>query len=145
MQIYIFLLEIKLINSCRNTFYPLQNIKKCCSSSTWSCLQTKHVLSSTGMGTPQISYFPVCIRVEPEKTQFWSLSQSHARGRQTRSYPLLLVCPRDTPNIWCKFSHTSPDLLKRSGQVKKSGRIKVGRWNERVRAKRCDVVDWDSA
>ena len=27
----------------------------------------------------------------------------------------------------------------------KSGRIKVGRWNERVRAKRCDAVDWDSA
>ena len=26
-----------------------------------------------------------------------------------------------------------------------SGRIKVGRWNERVRAKRCDAVDWDSA
>ena len=25
------------------------------------------------------------------------------------------------------------------------GRIKVGRWNERVRAKRCDAVDWDSA
>ena len=24
-------------------------------------------------------------------------------------------------------------------------RIKVGRWNERVRAKRCDSVDWDSA
>ena len=36
-----------------------------------------------------------------------------------RSYHLLLVCPRDTPNIWCKFSHTSPDLLIRSGQVKK--------------------------
>ena len=26
-----------------------------------------------------------------------------------------------------------------------SGRIKVGRWNERVRAKRCDAVGWDSA
>ena len=25
------------------------------------------------------------------------------------------------------------------------GRIKVGRWNERVRAKRCDAVEWDSA
>ena len=25
------------------------------------------------------------------------------------------------------------------------GRIKVGRWNECVRAKRCDAVDWDSA
>ena len=25
------------------------------------------------------------------------------------------------------------------------GRIKVGRWNERVRAKRCDAVDWDYA
>ena len=25
------------------------------------------------------------------------------------------------------------------------GRIKVGRWNERVRAKSCDAVDWDSA
>ena len=46
-------------------------------------------------------------------------SPTHARRRQTRSYPLLLVCPRDTPNIWCKFSHTSPDLLIRSGQVKK--------------------------
>ena len=46
-------------------------------------------------------------------------SPTHARGRQIRSYPLLLVCPRDTPNIWCKFSHTSPDLLIRSGQVKK--------------------------
>ena len=23
------------------------------------------------------------------------------------------------------------------------GRIEVGRWNERVRAKRCDAVDWD--
>ena len=41
------------------------------------------------------------------------------RGRQIRSYPLLLVCPRDTPNISCKFSHTSSDLLIRSGQVKK--------------------------
>ena len=69
------LLELKLINSCRNTLYPLQNIKKCCSPSTWSCLQTKHVLSSTVMGTPQISYFPVCIRVELGETQFWSLSQ----------------------------------------------------------------------
>ena len=46
-------------------------------------------------------------------------SPTHTRGRQIRSYPLLLVCPRDTPNIWCKFSHTSPDLLIRSGQVKK--------------------------
>ena len=26
-----------------------------------------------------------------------------------------------------------------------SGRIKVGRWNERVRAKRCDAMDWDYA
>ena len=70
------LLKIKLINSCRNTLYPLQNIKKCCSSLTWFCLQTKHVLSSTGMGMPQISYFPVCNpRVELEETQFWSLSQ----------------------------------------------------------------------
>ena len=24
------------------------------------------------------------------------------------------------------------------------GRIKVGKWNERVRARRCDAVDWDS-
>ena len=46
-------------------------------------------------------------------------SPIRTRGRQIRSYPLLLVCPRDTPNIWCKFSHTSPDLLIRSGQVKK--------------------------
>ena len=44
---------------------------------------------------------------------------THTRGRQIRSYPLLSVCPRDTPNIWCKFSHTCPDLLIRSGQVKK--------------------------
>ena len=57
------LLKIELINSRRNTLYPLQNIKKCCSSSTWFCLQTKHLLFSTGMGTPQISNFPVCIRV----------------------------------------------------------------------------------
>ena len=56
-------LKIKLMNSCRNTLYPLQNIKKCCSSSFWFCLQTKHLLSSTGMETPQISYFAVCIRV----------------------------------------------------------------------------------
>ena len=52
------------------------------------------------------------------------------RGRQIRSYPLLLVCPRDTPNIWCKFSHTSPDLLIRSGQVKQcfsSGQRASGR------------------
>ena len=46
-------------------------------------------------------------------------SPTHTRGRQIRSYPLLSVCPRDTPNIWCKFLHTSPDLLIRSGQVKK--------------------------
>ena len=46
-------------------------------------------------------------------------SPMRTRGRQIRSYPLLLVCPRDTPNIWCKFSHTSPDLLIRPGQVKK--------------------------
>ena len=46
-------------------------------------------------------------------------SPTHTRGRQIRSYPLLLVCPRDTPNIWCKFSHTSPVLRIRSGQVKK--------------------------
>ena len=32
---------------------------------------------------------------------------------------MLLVCPRDTPNICYKFSHTSADLLIRSGQVKK--------------------------
>ena len=120
------------MNSCRNTLYPLQNIKKCCSSSTWFCLQTKQLLSSTGMGTPQISYFPVCIRVQLEETQLvikpilgaagWEphgSSPTHARRRQTRSYPLLLVCPRDTPNIWCKFSHTSPVLRIRSGQVKK--------------------------
>ena len=25
----------------------------------------------------------------------------------------------------------------------KSGRREVGRWNERVRAKRCDAVDWE--
>ena len=68
--------EIKLINSCRNTLCPLQNIKKCWSSSFWFCLQTKHLLTSTGMGTPQISYFAVCIRVELEETLFWSLSQS---------------------------------------------------------------------
>ena len=46
-------------------------------------------------------------------------SPTHARRRQIRSNPWLLVCPHDTPNIWCKFSHTSPDLLIRSGQVKK--------------------------
>ena len=63
------------MNSCRNTSCPLQNIKKCCSCPLWFCLQTKHVLSSTGMETPQISYFPVCIRVELKETQFWSLSQ----------------------------------------------------------------------
>ena len=68
--------EIKLINSCRNTLCPLQNIKKCWSSSFWFCLQTKHLLTSTGMGTPQISYSPVCIGVELEETQFGSLSQS---------------------------------------------------------------------
>ena len=68
--------EIKLINSCRNTLCPLQNIKKCWSSSFWFCLQTKHLLTSTGMGTPQISYFPVCIRVKLEETLFWSLGQS---------------------------------------------------------------------
>ena len=44
---------------------------------------------------------------------------THTRRRQIRSYPLLSACPRDTPNIWCKFSHTSPHLLIRSGQVKK--------------------------
>ena len=53
-------------------------------------------------------------------------SPTHARGRQTRSYPLLLVCPRHTPNIWCKFSHTSLDLLIRSGQVKKC--FSSGEW-----------------
>ena len=31
------------------------------------------------------------------------------------------------------------------GERSEAGRIKVGRWNERVRAKRCDAVDWDSA
>ena len=45
---------------------------------------------------------------------------THTRGRQIRSYPLLSLCPRDTPNIWCKFSHICPDLLIRSGQVKKN-------------------------
>ena len=57
-------------------------------------------------------------------------SPMRTRGRQIRSYPLLLVCPRDTPNIWCKFSHTSPDLLIRSGQVKQcfsSGQRASGR------------------
>ena len=53
-------------------------------------------------------------------------SPTHARRRQTRSYPLLLVCPRHTPNIWCKFSHTSLDLLIRSGQVKKC--FSSGEW-----------------
>ena len=127
-------LKIKLMNSCRNTLYPLQNIKKCCSSSFWFCLQTKHLLSSTGMETPQISYFAVCIRVlNLKKHNFghwanfgtcWLRTArqfSHAcGGRQIKSYHLLLVCPRDSPNIWCKFSHTSPDLLIRSGQVKKT-------------------------
>ena len=57
-------------------------------------------------------------------------SPMRTRGRQIRSYPLLLVCPRDTPNIWCKFLHTSPDLLIRSGQVKQcfsSGQRASGR------------------
>ena len=95
---------MKLINSCRNTLHPFQNIRKCCSSSTWFCLQTKHVLSSTGMGTLPISYFPVCIRVELEETQFWSLSQfwellaenrkavlPRMRGEGKTGHPLLLV------------------------------------------------------
>ena len=46
---------------------------------------------------------------------------------------MILVCPRDTTNISCKFSHSSSDLLIRSGQVKKcfssgeraSGRKKI--------------------
>ena len=81
------------------------------------------------VGTPQISYFPVCIRVlnlRKHNLGHWANSGSCwlRTARQfshayARSYPLLLVCPRDTPNIWCKFSHTSPDLLIRSGQVKK--------------------------
>ena len=130
-------LKIKLMNSCRNTLYPLQNIKKCCSSSFWFCLQTKHLLSSTGMETPQISYFAVCIRVLNLKKhnfghwanfgtcwlrtarQFSHACAGKADQELPRSYHLLLVCPRDTPYIWCKFSHTSPDLLIRSGQVKK--------------------------
>ena len=31
----------------------------------------------------------------------------------------------------------------KSAAVSPPGRIKVGRWNERVRAKRCEAVDWD--
>ena len=89
-------LKIKLFNSCGNTLYPLQNIKKCCSSSTWSCLQTKHVLSSTGMHG----------------------SSSRMRGEADEELPLAFSLSRDTPNICCKFSHTCPDLLIRSGQVK---------------------------
>ena len=66
-----------------------------------------------GMETPQISHFSVSMRVELKETLFWSLSKvwellaenrttvlpQHARGRQMRSYRLLLVFPRDTPNI----------------------------------------------
>ena len=74
----------------------MQNIKKCCSSSTWSCLQTKHVLSSTGMHG----------------------SSSRMRGEADEELPLAFSLSRDTPNICCKFSHTCPDLLIRSGQVK---------------------------
>ena len=51
--------------------------------------------------------------------QFSHACAEKADEELPRSYHLLLVCPRDTPNIRCKFSHTSPDLLIRSGQVKK--------------------------
>ena len=85
---------MKLINSCRNTLHPLQNIKKCCSSSTWFCLQTKHLLSSTGMETPQISYFPVCIRVELEETQFWSFTVNSRYSGHPRDRDLVSVIAR---------------------------------------------------
>ena len=85
---------MKLIKSCRNTLHPLQNIKKCCSSSTWFCLQTKHVLSSTGMGTPPISYFPVCIRVELEETQFWSFTVNSRYSGHPRDRDLVSVKAR---------------------------------------------------
>ena len=51
--------------------------------------------------------------------QFSHACAEKADEELPRSYHLLLVCPRDTPNMRCKFSHTCPDLLIRSGQVKK--------------------------
>ena len=60
-------------------------------------------------------------------------SHAYAGKANQELPPLLLVCPRDTPNISCKFSHSSSDLLIRSDQVKKcfssgeraSGRKKI--------------------
>ena len=43
----------------------------------------------------------------------------------------------------CNTGFNSDELVARD--LFQAGRIKVGRWNERVRAKRCDAVDWDSA
>ena len=67
-------LEIKLINSRRNTLCPLQNIKKCCSSSIWFLFENPSVFYRYGNAADFIfsSLYP---RVELEETQFWSLTQ----------------------------------------------------------------------
>ena len=90
--------EIKLINSCRNTLCPLQNIKKCWSSSFWFCLQTKHLLTSTGMGTPQISYFSVCIRVLNLRKHNFGHWANFGSCRLRTASPAKNVCACSTKN-----------------------------------------------
>ena len=78
--------EIKLINSCRNTLCPLQNVKKCWSCLFWFCLQTKAPSDLYRYGNAAdfivSSLYP---RVELEETQFWSLSQSWEPLAQNRT------------------------------------------------------------
>ena len=101
-------------NQARSVFYRYGNAADFIFSSLYPCwtwgntiLVIKPILGAAGW--------------EPHGS-----SPTHTRGRQIRSYPLLLVCPRHAPNIWCKFSHTSLDLLIRSGQVKKC--FSSGEW-----------------
>ena len=101
-------------NQARSVFYRYGNAADFIFSSLYPCwtwgntiLVIKPILGAAGW--------------EPHGS-----SPTHTRGRQIRSYPLLLVCPRHAPNIWCKFSHTSLDLLIQSGQVKKC--FSFGEW-----------------
>ena len=43
------------------------------------------------------------------------------------------------------MNHAISRVPERARVQVSSERIKVGRWNESIRAKRCDAVDWDSA
>ena len=55
------------------------------------------------------------------------------------------ICSRDSFDVtWVLSYREFWDLESKMAEEwsMKAGRLYVGRWNERVRAKRCDAVDW---